>query len=430
MLGRYSPVLLLALALACNRQAPQPTPVAASASAVAKAHGEHGEEGHEEAKEEGHGSKSKGKGSSKDKGGRTNEADGSRFSVPFVWETSKTDPLAVARDHLREILADNARYIKDHPRPRVPGPTEQRPSTTLVTCSDSAVQVPVLDATPENDMFVVRNMGNQLENSLGSVEYGISELKTPVLLIVGHTDCDAVHLAISKDSGKGSKALRRELAHIPQPKAKKLASEGELLKQAVIENVHLQVEAAISQFQSLVHTSKLTIVGAVYDPGNELRQGAGKLHIINVNSNRDPAAMSAFVAAIMSDNKIIRLEPDGEQDEHGALEDESEGAAEEHEAPEEARVERHSRPASAARHARPEPHSEVHATVASRHEAPSGKKHEAVAFDLDQLEATTREKRRTIEVACRRSVDHRSKFGRPQLNGAAGVPLVKARDLR
>jgi carbonic anhydrase len=384
MIGRYSSVLLMAVALSCNRQAPQPTPVAASSVAVASAHAE---EGHDEGQKS-HSGKTKGK-ANKDKGAAHQAGgEGGRFSVPFVWETSKTDPLAVARDHLREILADNARYVKEHPRPRVPQPGEQRPSTTLVTCSDSAVQVPVLDATPENDMYVVRNMGNQLATSLPSVAYGIEVLKTPVLLIVGHTGCDAMHLS-GGDGGATGKSLKRELARIPQTKPRKL-SKGDAATQAVFENVHSQVEAAIAQFQSLVHTSKLTIVGAVYDPGNELRGGAGKLHIINVNSNRDPASMNAFVAAISSDNKIIRLDPEAAHEEH-------EESGTEEEAEDEPQEESHAgqspRPTPIARRAQTDRHTSVHAAVIpDSHEATRDKNaKESVGLELDQLEAATRE---------------------------------------
>lgn len=377
MNGRYPTVLLLALAFACNRQAPQPVPVATTSAAVAQS-----EEGQDE--KEAHGGK---RSKSKDKTAARVEGDTSRFSVPFVWETSRNDPLAVARGHLREILSDNARYIKTRGRQKVPGPGEQQPSTTLVTCSDSHVQVPQFDATPEHDMFVVRNLGNQLGNALASVSYGIEELKTPVLLIVGHTDCDAVHLAVGKNASKTSRALKKELARIPQPKNTKITTEAERIKEAVIENVHLQVADAIAQYHSLVHTSKLTIVGAVYDPHNLMRQGAGKLHIVNVNSNRDPSAMSAFVAAVLSDNKIIRLDPEGAPDEQDASEDYAEELGR-YSAPAAVKTPRSGSNGVTARTAtRP---SAPTKTAPTPHEG-SNAVHASVAHGLEQLESATRE---------------------------------------
>lgn len=386
MIGRFSTALVVTLALACSRQAPQPAPAAAGNVAAESQDGEGDEAGEEET----HAAKSRSRATKDKQAPRAVEGEGANFSVPFVWQTSKTDPLAVTRQHLREILTDNTRYAKEHARMKAPGPGDQRPSTTLLSCSDSHIQVPALDATPENDMFVVRNMGNQLDNALPSVEYGIGELKTPLLLIVGHTDCDAVHLAVNRDP-KVSKALKRELARIPVPKTKKPASGNELLKQAVLENVHMQVETAIGRFQSLVHASKLTIVGAVYDPANALRQGAGKLHIINVNSNRDPAAMSAFVKAVMSDNKIVRLDPEAPHDgEEHELADESEA-----EEPRSLVSSRSTPTARAPQSARKEP---TQMAVATRQEAPK-KKNDSMGFDLDQLEAASKETMRSKSPA-------------------------------
>src|SRR5688572_10690562 len=101
-----------------------------------------------------------------------------------------------------------------------------------------------------------------------------------------------------------------------------------------------------------------------------MRQGAGKLHIINVNSNRDPGAMNAFVAAILSDNKIIRLEPEGEHEEHS--EHEATEPEEEHEPAQEARAESaHSRPVSVARRTTPSPRTSARVKApAEYHEEP------------------------------------------------------------
>jgi hypothetical protein len=49
-----------------------------------------------------------------------------------------------------------------------------------------------------------------------------------------------------------------------------------------------------------VQAGQLTIVGGVYDFRNDLQQGAGKLVIVNVNGNSEPARMTAFVDAIAS----------------------------------------------------------------------------------------------------------------------------------
>ena len=61
-----------------------------------------------------------------------------------------------------------------------------------------------------NHVFHIRNIGNQIENNFGSVDYGIHHLKTPILLILGHTDCGAVK-ASQIDFSKESDEIRQEL---------------------------------------------------------------------------------------------------------------------------------------------------------------------------------------------------------------------------
>ena len=62
--------------------------------------------------------------------------------------------------------------------------------------------------SPDNDLFMVRNIGNQMATAEGSVEYGVRHLHTPLLLIIGHAACGAIKAAsetiaaLSRQSGK------------------------------------------------------------------------------------------------------------------------------------------------------------------------------------------------------------------------------------
>ena len=68
----------------------------------------------------------------------------------------------------------------------------QTPKITLLTCSDSRISGHIMSKDMINKVFHIRNIGNQIENNFGSVDYGIEHLHTPILLILGHTDCGAV----------------------------------------------------------------------------------------------------------------------------------------------------------------------------------------------------------------------------------------------
>lgn len=340
------------LLLACSHDPPAPAAAATAAHASAQhgaaAHDSHAEPaGHGKAKgargasnhgDAKHGDSKSGETdnanhhvskSNKDtSGGKKTEVNG--YAVPFVWETSKNDPLAIARGHLKEIVTDNAIYVKARTKPPVAGAI---PRTTIVTCSDAEMQLNGLDATPEGDAYVARNWGNLLDSSIGSVAYGIEQLHTPVLLIVGHTECEAVKAAIEKPPlGRMAKA---QIAKLKVHSSEKADPDLSRVNDTVIYNIHRQVGKAVERFQPLVQTGALTVIGAVYDPHNVLKQGYGKLSIININTVTESASMRAFITAVTNDDKIVMHEADPEPDadehdedahnEHGAAEH---GAAE------------------------------------------------------------------------------------------------------
>ena len=223
-----------------------------------------------------------------------------KFAVPFAWESSPTEPLSVARAFLGEALRDNRTYSNQGVKVFAEYRDAQKPRATVVTCADSRVHTGAFDATPENDVFLIKNIGNQIGNAEGSVEYGVAHLGTPVLLVIGHTGCGAVKAALG-DLSKQSKAVRAELEHmrLPKPEAgKDEKDEKAVWAEAVIANVHQQVKSAVRTFGERVQQGNLTVVGAVYDFRNDLGNGAGKLTIVNVNGNDEPERMKAFVAAL------------------------------------------------------------------------------------------------------------------------------------
>ena len=181
-----------------------------------------------------------------------------------------------AKDILRDITQSNRNFMRTH------GPAHfghfaasQHPRATVVTCSDSRVHTHALDATPDGDLFMVRNIGNQIATAEGSVEYGVHHLHTPLLLIVGHVACGAIQAAAG-DYSKESPSIQRELDTIQIPK-------GDAGLNSVKLNVNNQVRLAMSKFEQEVIGGHLSVVGAVYDFKNEMRQGQGKLNIVNVN---------------------------------------------------------------------------------------------------------------------------------------------------
>lgn len=78
----------------------------------------------------------------------------------------------------------------------------QKPYALVVTCSDSRVVPEILFNKFLGELFVIRTAGNVInEGELASIEYGICHLHIPLVIVLGHTHCGAIHAAIHKEKG-------------------------------------------------------------------------------------------------------------------------------------------------------------------------------------------------------------------------------------
>lgn len=175
-------------------------------------------------------------------------------------------------DYASKIVDEN-KYIQER--------DGQKPRVTMVLCSDSRVHTSSFDNTPVGDLFIIRNIGNQLETAEGSIEYGVNVLQTPILIFIGHSSCGAVKAAL-KDYSSLSPAMKKEVTQL------QLNKNSELNK-ALEDNTNNQVRKSLSKFAGLVKNKKLNIIGAIYDFENNLGYGHGQLVFINLNGETSPA---------------------------------------------------------------------------------------------------------------------------------------------
>lgn len=203
------------------------------------------------------------------------------FSAPsFAGEHAHGDA-ATAQKFISEILAQNSVYDKVKGEKFFKELAKgQHPRATVVTCSDSRVHTNMLDTTPEGDLFMVRDIGNQIATAKGSVEYGVNHLASSLLLVIGHSKCGAI-AAASGDYSALEPAIQKELDTIKIGK-------GVANIDGVKTNVNNQITAAMEDFGDKVKEGHLLVLGAVYDFADDMKQGAGKLNIINVNGETDP----------------------------------------------------------------------------------------------------------------------------------------------
>lgn len=192
--------------------------------------------------------------------------------------------------HIQELLQQmvdvNLRY-KDKFHSKLTSSTleQQTPHATLVMCSDSRVDMDILTDTPTGEMFVVRNIGNQLSTAYGSVEYGVEHLNTQLLLVVGHSGCGAVKAAM-QDYTDQSIDLQKELGTLQvDPKA--------TLNQNLVQNVNHQVTEAADLFKARMDAGTVVIIGMIYDMHNDFGYGNGQLILVNINTATDPKVLAA-----------------------------------------------------------------------------------------------------------------------------------------
>lgn len=217
------------------------------------------------------------------------------FAVPVFAEEHGGD-VAVAQAYIKEIQADEKAYVAAHNSAFFQELAKgQHPRATVVTCSDSRVHTNMLDKTPEGDLFMVRNIGNQLSTAKGSVQYGVNHLGSSLLLFIGHSSCGAIKAA-SGDYSTLEEPIKKELDTIN-------ISKGVANIDGVKTNVNNQVAAALKEFADKVKHGELLVAGAVYDFADDMKQGAGKLNIINMNGETDPAKFHNMPAAAKAEHE-------------------------------------------------------------------------------------------------------------------------------
>ena len=73
----------------------------------------------------------------------------------------------------------------------------QKPFAAVVSCADSRCPVDLVFDQGIGDMFSVRTAGNVLDGlAMGSLELGVYKFDIPLVVVLGHTDCGAIKLAI------------------------------------------------------------------------------------------------------------------------------------------------------------------------------------------------------------------------------------------
>ncbi len=74
----------------------------------------------------------------------------------------------------------------------------QKPTAVVFGCADSRVAAEIIFDQGLGDMFVVRTAGHVIDSAvLGSIEYAVSVLNVPLIVVLGHDSCGAVKATLT-----------------------------------------------------------------------------------------------------------------------------------------------------------------------------------------------------------------------------------------
>lgn len=186
----------------------------------------------------------------------------------------------------------------------------QKPQCIVLTCSDSRVPAELIFDQGLGDLFVIRVAGNVVAPSLiASMEFAVSNFKSPLILVLGHTKCGAVDAACAHHGScksSGSKNLDDLISRIA-PSVEKCFSKDlnkqQLVDKVTMANVKHSISEILSNSQIIAQkceASEVKIVGGVF----ELESGRVVLEESAAWANA-PISAENLLYKHLSDNGVV-----------------------------------------------------------------------------------------------------------------------------
>jgi carbonic anhydrase len=178
---------------------------------------------------------------------------------------------------LERLMAGNTRYLenkmhfKDFSAGRASRAAAQYPVAAILGCADSRVAPEFIFDQDPGQLFVCRVAGNYMNvDILASLEYGVTVLGAPLVMVLGHSNCGAVKAVIQYE--KDRKALPGHLQMLldaVSPGVAEAIRQGpaDLLDHAIEANVRYNAERlrrANPVIAKAVEDKRVEVVGAVY----------------------------------------------------------------------------------------------------------------------------------------------------------------------
>src|SRR4051794_21760062 len=192
--------------------------------------------------------------------------------------------MSSAREGLERLKEGNRRFVAGIRRTglltsgmrRIEVASGQQPFAIVLGCSDSRVPAEIVFDQGLGDLFVIRVAGNIVAPSqVGSVEFAAARFGTPLVVVLGHSQCGAI-LATLEELRRPTENQSRNLRAIVdrvRPSVEGLIEAGlghdleALVNQAVRANIrasanHLRHGSQV--LEQLIQDDRLLVVGAEY----------------------------------------------------------------------------------------------------------------------------------------------------------------------
>jgi carbonic anhydrase len=188
---------------------------------------------------------------------------------------------------LAELVAGNDRFVSGtriHPNQdaehRAAQADAQTPFAVIFGCSDSRLAAEIIFDRGLGDLFVVRTVGHTIGREvLASVEYAVTALGIPLIVVLGHNSCGAVRAALDATTHDLPAAanLRAVIADVVP--SVRLAAEHGVHDVDGIVDVHIQrtvdeLVAGSTTLAAAVEAGQCAVVGMSY------QLSAGHAHIV------------------------------------------------------------------------------------------------------------------------------------------------------
>lgn len=190
---------------------------------------------------------------------------------PLRNDMTPEEALAMLLDGNRRYLDDSS-IPSDYSAAMAAAVEEHAPIAGILGCADARVAAELIFDRGPGDLFMVRVAGNFLsEYGLASLEYAVRFLHTPLLMVLGHTECGAVKAALKSVQARTPLPGRLPFlidAIEPAVHIAEATNPDDLLTASITENVRRQVQRLSSISTVIIEAieaGEVKVVGAVYN---------------------------------------------------------------------------------------------------------------------------------------------------------------------